>query len=112
MRSVLERGFVILHPVPHRVVLGAHDRLRVPRHSVVDVRRPDSREREHGHVRVVVARNEEQTDHVRARLCCVCSNAKGDREARGRKRVYYGEVELEEVVQCETQGGSALIRFE
>lgn len=69
----------------HRVVLGAHDRLRVPRHSVVNVGRPDSCEPEHHHVRVVVARNEEQADHVRASLRSIARSTKGDREASERK---------------------------
>lgn len=53
---------------PHRVVLGSHHGLRVAGHSIVDVRRPDSREGKHRHMGVVVARDEEEEDHVRTCL--------------------------------------------
>lgn len=52
----------------HRVVLRPHNGLRVSRNGVVYVRRPDSRERKHRHMRVVVAGDEEEANHVRTRL--------------------------------------------
>lgn len=54
--------------VSYRVVLGAHNRLGISRHGVVDVGGPNGRECKHRHVCVVVAGDEEQADDVRTRL--------------------------------------------
>ena len=48
----------------HGVIFAAHDRLGVPVHSVVDVSGPHGREENHGHVRQVVAGDEEEADHI------------------------------------------------
>lgn len=52
----------------HRVVLGAHDGLRVSWHGIMNIRCPYRREREHSQMRVVVAWNEEQADRIRTSL--------------------------------------------
>lgn len=71
----------LLLSAAHRMVLGPHDGFRVSRHGVVNVGGPNCREREHGHVRVVVARDEEKANDVRA--CLLRSRVSFAREAGG-----------------------------
>mmetsp|Transcript_7942 Transcript_7942/g.29710 ORF Transcript_7942/g.29710 Transcript_7942/m.29710 type:complete len:429 (-) Transcript_7942:51-1337(-) len=59
---------VVVVRVVDRVVLGAHDRLDVSRHGVVDVCGPDAREEEHQQVRDVVARHQKHRNDVRRGL--------------------------------------------
>lgn len=115
-------GLLPFSPFPHRVVLGAHDRLRVTRHSVVDVRRPDSREPEHDHMCVVVARDEEQAYHVRASLCSFAAAPRStEKQERGSvfmersssarhkdRRRFELRKGCAQVQQCATQGSTSI----
>lgn len=74
----------------HRVILGAHDRFCVTRNCVVNVGCPDRGEGKHGDVRVVVAGDEEQTNHVRTRLrdtFVECTHIHAQRERGQRQSV-------------------------
>ena len=59
---------VVVVCVVDRVVLGAHDRLRVAVECIVDVRSPDSSEEQHGDVGQVMAGYDEESRHVRRGL--------------------------------------------